>query len=185
MLAHVHRAADSYQDKTQIYAEITPSFVTDIAANEVFVFGSNLLGIHGGGAALSAKKMMPRDTYIRPIGLTVHPENSGDNWRGVYAIPTKKSPSEPFDTYLDIWPSVSNLISMSERFPHIKFLLTAVGCCRAGFTSEDVAPMFIGTLPCPNITVPEEWAGIMQSWLHDTQFTSRLIGKVTSWVNKG
>ena len=29
----------------------TPNFITTLAPNEVFVFGSNLQGMHGGGAA--------------------------------------------------------------------------------------------------------------------------------------
>ena len=34
--------------------DFTPEFITQLKADEVFVFGSNLAGMHGGGAAYLA-----------------------------------------------------------------------------------------------------------------------------------
>jgi hypothetical protein len=97
---------------------------------EIFVFGSNLAGRHGKGAALEAKQKHGAITG-RGFGL------QGDS----YAIPTK-------DENLRTLP-----LSRIERFVHgfladaadrpdLTFRLTAIGCGLAGYTPADIAPMF-------------------------------------------
>ena len=56
--------------------DYTPEFITELKADEVFVFGSNLAGMHGGGAAYVAFK---RDgLWSRPSWAELcHPHNAG------------------------------------------------------------------------------------------------------------
>lgn len=98
----------------------------------VFVFGSNLKGIHGAGAAKFA-----RDHYGAILGRGTGRQG------GSYAIPTKQTPytTLPLST---IKKFVDEFIKYaSERSDHT-FLLTRIGCGRAAYTDKDIAPMFEG-----------------------------------------
>lgn len=99
-------------------------------AKGVFVFGSNLLGIHGRGAALYARRH-----YGAKLGVGEGPTGRA------YALPTKSTPRTSL--------SMAQLASAAERFieyararPHEAFLLTKVGCGLAGFREADVARLF-------------------------------------------
>ncbi len=110
---------------------------------EIFVFGSNLAGRHGKGAALTARKDYGA-VYGVGVGLTGRS----------YAIPTK-------DHYLGILPlpvielHVMRFKQFAKENPQYTFKVTRVGCGLAGYTDEDIAPMFKG---CPsNCILPEGW----------------------------
>jgi hypothetical protein len=114
---------------------------------EIFVFGSNLAGRHGKGAALEAKQKHGAITG-RGFGL------QGDS----YAIPTK-------DENLRTLP-----LSRIERFVHgfladaadrpdLTFRLRAIGCGLAGYTPADIAPMFRGAPP--NVILPLEFVAAL------------------------
>lgn len=96
----------------------------------VFVFGSNLKGRHGKGAALRARK------FHGAIS------GQGEARQGnSYGIPTK-------DTRLvtlplaDIAQYVARFIAYAEANPDIEFQLTAIGCGLAGYKPSDIAPLF-------------------------------------------
>jgi len=96
----------------------------------IFVFGSNLLGRHGRGAARTA-----RHKYGAQAG--VGEGRTGES----YAIPTK-------DYYLrprsldEIRESVERFLDYARDNPKLQFRVTRIGCGLAGYKPEQIAPMF-------------------------------------------
>ena len=109
----------------------------------VFVFGSNLAGIHGAGAALYARKYHGA-IYGQGIGL------QGSS----YGIPTKDRnihtlPIETIEMYVDMF---INFAKLNKR---IQFQVTRIGCGLAGYKDTDIAPLFKNAPS--NCVLPEEW----------------------------
>ena len=97
--------------------EYTPERITELKPNEIFVFGSNLAGAHGGGA--------PRLAYNR-FGAVW---GQGVGLQGQsYAIPTMQGGVETIKPYVD------EFIEFTKRHQEYKFLVTRIGCGIAGFT---------------------------------------------------
>lgn len=121
---------------------------------EIYVFGSNLAGKHGKGSALYAKAK-----YGAEYG--VGRGRTGD----AYAIPTK-------DFNLKVLPlsviktHVDNFIDYARAHRDFKFIVVKVGCGLAGYSSEEIAPMF-AKFPI-NCTLDEEWKKIISN--HKTLF---------------
>ena len=102
---------------------------------DVFVFGSNLKGIHGAGAALHAAK-----SWGAQIG-------KGEGAQGqAYALPTKLTPNERMDLET-MRKHVGLFLTHAYMFRGTRFLLTKVGCGLAGHSEQDVAPMFASAPP--------------------------------------
>lgn len=110
---------------------------------EIFVFGSNLAGRHGKGAALFARQ---------------HHGAIYGNGEGIqgnsYAIPTKNSSLNTIPLSL-IQTSVNRFISFAYDHPEWIFNVTRIGCGLAGYTDKDIAPMFKQTPK--NCNLPKEW----------------------------
>ena len=123
---------------------VTPKYVTELSFREIFVFGSNLVGIHGAGAALWAKKFgaQPGEGFGR-VGAT-------------FAIPTKDREVKRLKL-LDIQPFVTSFIQYARLRPDLTFLVTPIGCGLAGYTPEHIAPMFKGAIELQNVNLPEEF----------------------------
>lgn len=113
----------------------------------VFVFGSNLAGIHGAGAALFAKKHHGA-IWGQGIGM------QGNS----YGIPTKDENimTLPLE---DINKHVEDFKQFARDNPTMNFMVTAIGCGLAGYKPKDIAPMFADT-PV-NCVLPEEF----KEWL--------------------
>ena len=124
--------------------QITPEFITRLAADEVFVFGSNLAGMHGGGAA-----RMAYEHFGAEWGVGVGPTGQ------CYAIPTMQG---GIDT---IRPYVDEFIVYAKQHSDKRFLVTRIGCGIAGFTDEEIAPLFREALAIPNIALPQLWHSIL------------------------
>lgn len=112
-------------------------------APSIFVFGSNLAGRHGKGAALFAKKLYGA-IYGRGIG------RQGNS----YAIPTKDGNLKvlPLKT---IRKHVKDFIVYATKNPHLVFYVTRIGCGLAGFKESQIAPMFKGAPK--NCVLPLGW----------------------------
>ena len=118
----------------------TPGRITHLNENEVFVFGSNLGGMHGGGAA--------RTAY----------ENFGAVWgEGVghfgktYAIPTMQGGVETIKPYVD------QFIAYAAEHPELTFYVTRIGCGIAGFRDEEIAPLFKDCRDMDNVVLPRSF----------------------------
>jgi hypothetical protein len=110
---------------------------------EIFVFGSNLAGRHGAGAALFA---------LKNHGAMYH---CGQGIQGnSYGIPTKDLyiRTLPLDT---IQLYVDEFIQFVNEHPELTFNVTKIGCGLAGYKEEQIAPMFKGA-PI-NCNLPEGW----------------------------
>ena len=122
----------------------TPEWIRELKPNEVFVFGSNLAGAHGGGAARVALEKFGA-VWGQGVGL------QGQS----YAIPTMQGGVETIKPYVD------EFIDFAEAHPEYTFLVTPIGCGIAGFTAEDIAPLFAHAIDVENILLPEEFARII------------------------
>jgi hypothetical protein len=109
----------------------------------IFVFGSNLLGMHGAGAALAAKKAFGA---IRGQGEGLQGQS--------YAIPTKATPWVKL-SLSEVKVYVDRFLWFARTHEDLKFLVTRVGCGRAGFNDRQMAPLFKGAPS--NCELPEEW----------------------------
>ena len=95
---------------------VTPEWIHDLAPNEVFVFGSNLGGMHGGGAARIAYRC-----FGAKMGVGVGLQGQS------YAIPTMQGGPETIRPYVD------EFIDFARQHPETTFLVTPIGCGIAGF----------------------------------------------------
>lgn len=109
----------------------------------IFVFGSNLAGRHGRGAALYARLYHGARNGF------------GNGYQGnSYAIPTKDYniqtlPLESIGVY------VTHFLDFARVYPQLEFEVTRIGCGLAGYQETDIAPMFKGAPP--NCHLPEGW----------------------------
>lgn len=115
---------------------------------DVFVFGSNLLGIHGAGAAKDAVKY--------------HGAEYG-NGRGrqgkSYAIPTKSTPYETLPlAAIEVF--VKEFLEYAEDHWEESFFVTAIGCGLAGYKPEQIAPMFRNAHP--NVNLPQSFLDVLK-----------------------
>jgi len=113
----------------------------------VFVFGSNLAGRHGAGAAKWAKENRGA-IYGRGVGL------QGNS----FAIPTKDGNLKtlPLDM---IEAFVSKFITFAGLAQDMKFFVTPVGCGLAGYSPMQIAPLFRGATQ--NVALPDEFLLIL------------------------
>lgn len=116
--------------------------------DEVFVFGSNLAGIHGAGAARAALLYFGAQ-YGEGEGY-----QRSKQGKHCYAIPTKdlKIDTLPIQT---ISLHVDDFAYFTHDHPEMQFFVTAVGCGLAGYKHEDIAPLFRNC--AGNCSFPEEW----------------------------
>lgn len=111
---------------------------------EVFVFGSNLIGIHGAGAAKVAYEKYGA-VWSRGFGLMGRS----------YAIPTKDKLIETSSLY-DIAAFIQEFKAdtWDFRLQDKRWFVTRVGCGLAGYTDAQIAPMFKGARNC---SFAEQW----------------------------
>ena len=131
----------------------TEERIETLAANEVFVFGSNTAGRHSAGAAKAAVKWGAR--YGQGHGMAGQ----------TYAIATLDENLEqrPLE---DIAHDVSEFISFARQHAHLTFLVTEIGCGLAGFSVEGIAPMFSPAVGVENIHLPERFWGVLEKQMN-------------------
>ncbi len=124
---------------------ITPRWIDSLKENEIFVFGSNLAGMHGGGAARIARLHFGA-VMGKGVGL------QGQS----YAIPTMQGGVET------IRPYVNDFLDFTKHHPEMQFLVTPIGCGIAGFEAEDIAPLFESAKEMKNISLPESFWEVIE-----------------------
>ena len=118
----------------------TPERIMQLAPGEIFVFGSNLRGMHGGGAAYVA---------YRKFGAVM---GQGVGLQGnSYAIPTMQGGVETIKPYVD------EFIEFAKQHQDLTFLVTRIGCGIAGFTDYQISPLFEKAHGVENIVLPPGW----------------------------
>lgn len=125
---------------------VTPKDIQELEKNQIFVFGSNELGLHGAGAANYAYKH---------FGAIL---NQGFGMSGnSFAIPTKDweirtLPLDVIEFYVDRFGAFTN-----RYIGKWKFMVTKIGCGLAGHTVEQIAPMFKKYRDQKNIWLPQDF----------------------------
>lgn len=118
----------------------TPDFITHLNKGEIFVFGSNLKGLHGGGAARLAYERFGA-IWGQGVGLQ----------GSCYGIPTMHGGVDAIKPYVD------DFIEFAKNHTEYTFLVTKIGCGIAGFKEEEIAPLFADAVSVDNIILPESF----------------------------
>lgn len=122
----------------------TSERISELSENEIFVFGSNLSGSHGGGAAWLAYKRFGA-VWGQGVGL------QGQS----YGIPTMQGGVETIRPYVD------EFIAFAKVHPELTFLVTKIGCGIAGFSVEEIAPLFSKAIDVENIILPQDFVELL------------------------
>lgn len=128
---------------------IAQEHISKLEKNEVFVFGSNRLGKHGKGAALTAK---------RKFGAR---EGKGEGHYGKsYGIPTKSRPTRQKRDILsleEIEYYVDRFIRYAQKKPNLIFKVTKIGCGLSRYSAAKIGPLFQGAVEIENIHLPVDF----------------------------
>ena len=124
--------------------DYTPEVIRELADNEIFVFGSNLGGMHGGGAARYAYQHFGA-VWGEGVGL----------YGQSYAIPTMHGGPNAIKPYVD------EFIAFAKQHGELLFLVTPIGCGIAGFTAREIAPLFRDAVGVDNIVLPESFIKVL------------------------
>ena len=140
----------AYMKETREYNGIerpayTPDNISELKEDEVFVFGSNLEGMHGGGAAFAAWKKFGA---VMGCGVGLRGKS--------YAIPTMQGGVETIEPY------VSSFIAFAKEHSELFFYVTRIGCGIAGFRDKEIAPLFSEAVGLENVCLPESFAKLLK-----------------------
>lgn len=124
--------------------EYTPEHITHLGPDEVFVFGSNLAGQHSGGAARTAYEHFGA-IWGQGVGI------QGQS----YAIPTMQGDVDTIKPYVD------EFIALAREWDQTTFYVTRIGCGIAGFTDQQIAPLFTDALDLYNVRLPKSFVDIL------------------------
>ncbi|WP_419818152.1 A1S_2505 family phage non-structural protein [Glaciibacter flavus] len=115
--------------------------ITELGEGEIFVFGSNASGAHGGGAA----------RYAYDHFGAVWGQGEGLQGRS-YGIDTMSG----FDVIAD---EVAEFLEFAEQHPQLRFLVTEIGCGIAGYRPVQIAPLF--TEAPDNVVLPQPFMDLL------------------------
>lgn len=121
------------------FDKVSPKWIDNLEDGEIFVFGSNLEGQHIGGAAKLAVNWGA--VWGQGIGLQGK----------TYAIPTMHGGVD------DIKPYIDDFMKFAIAHPELKFLVTEIGCGIAGFTVDEISPLFKDAIGVDNIYLPKSF----------------------------
>ena len=162
MTIHINEAIESNQhnagqgkrirdlELTMYNRDFTPERITELKPNEIFVFGSNLAGSHGGGAARLAYNRFGA-IWGQGVGL------QGQS----YAIPTMQGGVETIKPYVD------DFIGFARQHQEFKFLVTRIGCGIAAFTPNEIAPLFNDAIDVENVILPKDFVDVLSNAQND------------------
>lgn len=126
-------------------------FVSSLGENEIFVFGSNLSGRHGKGAAKQAMK------WGAKYGI-------GNGLQGkTYGIPTVNATISNKLSINHISKYVDEFIKFAKENSNYQFLVTEIGCGLAGWNVKDIAPLFKEAISVENINLPNSFWKILNN----------------------
>lgn len=130
---------------------ITPENIQadDIKDFDVFVFGSNESGMHGAGAAFFAMKYLGARKG-QGFGFS----------KNTFAIPTKDWDLKTLPLNV-IQFYVERFIEATKRYPHTLFYVTQIGCGLAGYTPQEIAPMFKTAMNLKNVYLPQSFWDVL------------------------
>lgn len=126
------------------YIGFTPDYIDSLLPGQIFVFGSNALGYHTGGASGTARKRFGA-VWGQAEGLQGQ----------CYAIPVDYGKNIRKDG--EVRAAVGRFITFAKDHPDLFFLVTRVGCGIAGYHDEEMAQFFIDALEMKNVSMPKSF----------------------------
>ena len=126
------------------YMGYTPDYIDTLLPKQIFVFGSNALGYHTGGASGTARKKFGA-VWGQAEGLQGQ----------CYAIPVDYGKNIRKDG--EVRAAVGRFITFATEHPDLFFLVTRVGCGIAGYHDEEMAQFFIDALNLKNVSLPKSF----------------------------
>lgn len=126
------------------YIGFTPDYIDSLLPGQIFVFGSNALGYHTGGASGTARKRFGA-VWGQAEGLQGQ----------CYAIPVDYGKNIRKDG--EVRAAVGRFIAFAKEHPDLFFLVTRVGCGIAGYHDEEMAQFFIDALEMKNVSLPKSF----------------------------
>ena len=126
------------------YLGYTPDYIDRLLPKQIFVFGSNALGYHTGGASGTARKKFGA-VWGQAEGL------QGQS----YAIPVDFGKNVRKDN--EVKAAVDKFITFAKEHSELFFLVTRVGCGLAGYHDEEMAQFFKETLDLKNVSLPKSF----------------------------
>lgn len=126
----------------EVSHRITPDNIKTLLQGQVFVFGSNLIGKHGKGAAKQALSWGAK--WGQAAGLQGK----------TYGIPTKGKTMDKVLSIPEIKVYVDEFIEFAQQNTELTFLVTEVGCGLSKMKPKDIAPLFENTISVQNIHLP-------------------------------
>ena len=132
------------------YMGFTPDYIDSLLPNQIFVFGSNSLGYHTGGASGTARKKFGA-VWGLPEGL------QGQS----YAIPVDFGKGVRKDN--EVKESVSRFLTFTKEHPELFFFVTRIGCGMGGYRDEEMAQFFKGALELKNICLPKSFVDALSN----------------------
>lgn len=138
-LREMLRNNKNYREIGEFSHRVTPYKIDQLRPGQVFVFGSNAMGAHQDGAAYTA---------VKKFGAVM---GQGEGMQGdSYAIVT-------MDGLPEMREQVMRFIQYAKEHPERTFLVTRIGCGIAGYSIEQVAPLFISAIDVENIWLPQDF----------------------------
>ena len=131
------------------YIGFTPDYIERLLPKQVFVFGSNALGYHTGGASGTARKKFGA-VWGQAEGL------QGQS----YAIPVDFGKGIRKDT--EVKESVERFINFAKENESLFFFVTRIGCGLGGYSDEEMAQFFKNALEVKNICLPKSFVDALQ-----------------------
>ena len=132
------------------YKGYTPDYIDRLLPSQVFVFGSNTLGYHTGGASGTARKKFGA-VWGQAEGL------QGQS----YAIPVDFGKGIRKDT--EVKASVDKFIAFAKENEKLFFFVTRIGCGIGGYRDEEMAQFFKEALEVKNICLPKSFVDALKS----------------------
>lgn len=132
-------------DASEVVAgsRVTPNRIIHLAPGEIFVFGSNAQGLHGGGAA--------RQAY----------ESFGAVWRQGHGLQGRSYAIDSMSGLSALQADAQQFCEFARSHPNMRFLVTPIGCGIAGYHPSDVAPYFEDCRDLANVTLPAEFWDVL------------------------
>ncbi len=126
------------------YKGYTPDYIDTLLPRQIFVFGSNALGYHTGGASGTARKRFGA-VWGQAEGLQGQ----------CYAIPVDYGKNIRKDA--EVKAAVERFIDFAKEHSELFFLVTRVGCGIAGYYDEEIAQFFVEALDLKNVSLPKSF----------------------------
>lgn len=131
------------------YLGFTPDYIDRLLPNQIFVFGSNALGYHTGGASGTARKKFGA-IWGQTEGL------QGQS----YAIPVDYGKDVRKDN--EVKAAVDRFIAFAKEHSELFFLVTRVGCGIAGYHDDEMAQFFKEAMELRNVSLPKSFVDALR-----------------------